>query len=108
MQYGTTALLVIAGAGDVSEDAAHHARRDGEEMSTVVPAHLRNVDQPQIDFVYQRRGLQCVVRLFPAHGAVCEPMQFLLHKWDQPSQSILIPLPPSPEKLGNFNARWDC
>src|SRR5215472_12827550 len=103
MQYGTTALLVIAGARPVGEDAAHHARCDSEEMGTVLPTYLRNVNQPQVNFVHERRGLQRVVRLFPAHVAVGEPVEFLLHNWDQPSQSAIIPLPPSLKKLGYFD-----
>src|SRR5215467_6326588 len=106
MQYRTPALLVIAGASTVGEDAAHHARRDGEEMGTVLPVDLRNVNQLQVNFIHQRRGLKRVVRLFPAHVVLGEPVQFLLHEWDQTIQSALIPLPPSLEKLGYFDARW--
>jgi hypothetical protein len=36
---------------------------------------------------------------------VGEPVEFLLHEWDQPSQSALIPVPPSLEKLGYFDTR---
>src|SRR5215472_566589 len=107
MQYRTPALLVIAGASTVGEDAAHHARRDGEEMSTVLPVDLRTVNQLQVNFIHQRRGLQRVVRLFPAHVVLGEPVQFFLHEWDQTSQSALIPVPPSLEKLGYFDTQRD-
>ena len=50
------ALLVASGARRVDEDPPHLTGREHEEVGPVLPVHLIEVHQPQVDLVDERRG----------------------------------------------------
>jgi hypothetical protein len=47
--------------GVIDEDAAHHLRRDAEEMRSILPVALVLVDEPDEDLVNQGRRLKGVI-----------------------------------------------
>ena len=57
--------VVLDVAGDADQDAAHHPGADCEEVGTILPTHIGNIDQAYVGFVHQGGGLQ---RVFPAFG----------------------------------------
>ncbi len=96
-----------AGAGMVHENAAHHSRRQREEMHAALPVDLSLAQQAQIGFVHQRGRLECValaVTTKMACGAlpelaVDERQQLLLRVLDsQPTTpgADVSPLPLTP------------
>jgi hypothetical protein len=65
----------------VHEDLAHEPGRNPEEMRPVLPAHLSLVDQPQIRFVDQSRGLQDMAGPLLPHVPAGNLAQFVLGFW---------------------------
>jgi len=68
------ALGGLAGAGMVHQDAAHDLGAGGQEMRTVVPVGPPGVDQPQVGFIDERRGLECVARRLGRHVVLGDPV----------------------------------
>src|SRR5918993_2740058 len=63
------ALFGLLLARVIDEDAAHHLRRDAEEVRPVLPLHLRLIDEPQVGFVDERGRLQGVALSLAAQVA---------------------------------------
>ena len=63
------AFLRVARARVIDQDAAHHARRDREEVRAILPRDGRSVDQPDIRLVDQRGRLQAVAHALSRHAA---------------------------------------
>jgi hypothetical protein len=57
----------VARAREIHQDVTHQLSGDGEEVSAVLPAHLGSINEPQVGFMDQRRGLQCVIRSLSSH-----------------------------------------
>jgi len=49
--------LEVARAGHVHQNLPHQFGSDGEEVGSVLPAHLLGFDQPQVSLVDQGGGL---------------------------------------------------
>jgi len=73
-------------------------------MGAILPTHLWHVYQPKVDLVHQSRGLQRVIWLFAAHVAAREPVQFVMHQRNQPTQGAIIALTPGFQKLSYFDS----
>ena len=67
-----------AGAGGVHQNAPHHLRGHGEKLSALPPFDLGHIDQAQVDFVNQRRGLKSVTLALVLHMAASHETQFLV------------------------------
>ena len=67
----------------VDEDAPHHRRRHREEVGAVAPLEAIDIDQPQIRFVDERRGLQRVAGAFGPHVVVRKAVQLVVHDRDE-------------------------
>ena len=48
------------------------------------------IDQAQIGLVHERRRLQCVSGVLPAHVAPCQPVQLDPNQRDQPVESGVV------------------
>ena len=86
---------------DIHEDAAHQARRHGEEVRAVLPAHAVQVHQPQVRLVDEGRGLQRVACAFLAHVPLRQAVQLLPHERDQLVEGVLLACPPGLQQLGH-------
>jgi hypothetical protein len=53
-----TSLGRNAMAGAIQQDAPHHLSRNGEEVGTVLPVHVGDVDQFEVRLVNQRGSLR--------------------------------------------------
>ena len=67
----------------LDQDPAHHARRDAEEMRAILPVHIR-VDQPQIGFMDQRRGLERMSLGLAPELSPRQPAQLRIDERNQP------------------------
>ncbi len=74
----SAALLIISRAREIGEDAAHHARRNREEVGAILPVDRVDVDQAKVDLVDQGCSLQSVTGPLSGHAAVSEAMKLLL------------------------------
>lgn len=79
-QHGgaTAALLVVARACRVDEDASHHPRCHRKKVRPVLPLHLLDFDEPQIRLVDERGRLKCVIGPLPVHVMPGYAAQFLV------------------------------
>jgi len=87
-------LLIVPCAGVIDEDAPHHPRSHGEEMSPVVPCHRLRIDQSQIRLVDERCGLKTVIGALVADVALGDSMKLGVDERDQPLEGILVALRP--------------
>ena len=102
MARAAPALGIPALACVINQDAAHHLRGDGEELSPVLPAGAPLVHQLQVRFVQKRRRLQRVVGPFPPHVKVRKPAQFFMDHGHQLVECRFIPVAPIDQELGDF------
>jgi len=51
----------------VNQNSPHELGGNGKEMGAILPAHALVIDEPQVGFVNQSRGLQGVAGALPAH-----------------------------------------
>lgn len=58
----TTALLGLSGDRVIRENPSHHPGSDGEKLEAIAPINGLLIEQPQIRFVDERRGLEGVIR----------------------------------------------
>jgi hypothetical protein len=73
-------------------------------MGAVVPLHLIDLDQTEIHFADQRRGLQCVPASFARHVVLSHAVKLLVDSIGEPFEGLLITSAPSMQELGDF--RW--
>ncbi len=98
-------LGVPSGAGIIHQDAAHEPSADREEMSTVVPLDVLNVDEPEIGFVDQRGGLQSVAATLVHQAALRDLAQLRINQDKDSLQSVAISAAPGSQQPGNFRRR---
>ena len=68
----------------VDQDAAHGFRGRAEEMSPAVPMlHFRDIHQPHVRLVNQRRGLQRLPGLLLSHLERRQTAQFVIDEWQE-------------------------
>jgi hypothetical protein len=63
---GAFPLGAVARPGVIHQNTAHHPGADGEKVSAILPPDFLDIDEPKIRLVYQRRGLDRVIRAFVA------------------------------------------
>jgi hypothetical protein len=84
----------------LDQDPAHHARRDAEEMRAILPVHIR-VDEPQIGFMDQRRGLERMSLGLAPELSPRQATQLCIHERNQPVVRPIVPEPPFAQQLGH-------
>ena len=60
------------------------------------------IDEANVSFIDQRRGLQCVAFSLPAHVAAGEPVQFVVNQRIQLVERGLVSVAPFSEQLGDL------
>ena len=71
------------------------------EMCAVVPRHIFGMDEPQIRFVEQRRGMETVSSTLCCHAASRDLMKFPLYERNQSAEGGLVALTPFQKQCGN-------
>ena len=77
------ALLVVAGAREVDEHAAHEAGGHREEVRAILPLHPSDINEPDVNLVDERGCLEDVIRTLPGHVPPGQSAQFTVHERDQ-------------------------
>ena len=67
----------------IHENAPHQLGCDTKKMRPILPTDILLINELQICFIDQRRGLKRMTWAFLAHIACCQTMQFLINKRDQ-------------------------
>ena len=88
-------------ARQIDEDAPHESCRQGVEVCPVVPLHLTDIDQPQIQFVDQRGRLQGVVTALAQHGSPGQAAELAVHERDQLLERPLVAVAPGGQQSGH-------
>jgi hypothetical protein len=94
------ALRISVASRVVDEDASHYLSRDGEEVRAVGPLNVSLIDEPDVSFVDQSRGLQSVTFALTAHVAARKAMEFVVDKRIQLIERGLVSFTPRGEELG--------
>src|SRR5688572_13086606 len=103
---GVRAPLRIAPPRVVDEDAAHGLRRCRHEMGAVLPVNALVIDQPQVGFVDQGRGLQAVAGALAPHVVVRQTTEFVVDDRHQEGERTLISVAPRSEKRADVAWNW--
>ena len=61
------ALLVVPRPGEVDEHAAHQPGGHREEVRAILPLDAADIDQPKVDLVDERSGLEHVIGTLTSH-----------------------------------------
>lgn len=97
----SAALPTSLPARVVDKDAAHDARRDGEEVRAILPRYVLGIDEPEIGLVHERGGLKTMPGPLAGHAAPRDLMEFLMDERDQPREGFLVALPPGQQQSGD-------
>src|SRR5207247_8652415 len=86
-----------------------------EALAPAPPVDAPLLDQPQIELVHERRGLQRVIAALAPQGRGGQPSKLRIDQWEQPVTSFQVPVAPVREQLGDLlrrvchgEARWAC
>ena len=90
----TTSLLILSRAGGIHEHPPHEPSRHREKVRAILPPDATNINEPEVDLVDERRGLENVARTFASHLPLCQTAQFLVHEREQLLQGSGVAVPP--------------
>ncbi len=68
------------------------------KWAAVLPVHALVIDQPQVGFVDQGRGLQAVAGLLALQVVVRQTVELVVHNRGYPSESALVAVGPRTEQ----------
>ena len=88
------ALLILSRAGEVDEHPAHQAGGHREEVGAILPLDAADIDQPEVDLVDERGGLEHVVGTLAGHVPLGDPAQLVVYERERASR----PPPASPPR----------
>jgi hypothetical protein len=71
-------------------------------MRPIVPRHIVGIDEPQIGFVDQRRGLEAMPRTLSGHASARDLMKLPLYERNQPAQGGFVALTPFQKQSGGL------
>ena len=94
-----------AAARVIDKDAAHHLRRQREEVGPVLPAGPLLVHQAQVGLVHEGRGLEGVSSALSAHPLRGALIQLPIQRCEQRIASGVVPAAPGPQQSGDIASR---
>lgn len=83
----------MAGTGVLHQNTPHHLRGYSEKMGPVGKLERRIMEQLQVGFVHQGRGLQSMIGPLVAQMPLRDAMQFGINQFRQLVEGIQIPGP---------------
>jgi hypothetical protein len=98
----TAALLGVLGARVIDENAPHGLGGDTEELRAVLPLGASLVDEPEVRFVDERRGLQGVIVRFTPHCSGRLAVQLGINDRQQPFARTCVALTPRQQEWGDI------
>lgn len=102
----TPALRGGAGAGGVDEHAAHDRRGHGKEVGTVLPIHRARIDETDVRFMHQRRGVRPAFGSLPSEVLASQLAQMVVDERRQAVERRCIAATPCLEKSRDVGERW--
>jgi hypothetical protein len=100
--FGARAAFHVAPPRVIDEDAAHRLRRNGQEMSTVLPVHALVINETHVGFVDQCCRLQAVAGAFTSHVVTRQSSELVVHDRHQPGERVLVSAAPRTEQRADF------
>jgi hypothetical protein len=76
-------LVACVRPGVIDQDSSHHCGGHGNKVCAVPPLNAIDLDQAQVRLINQRRRLERVTGVLPAHVVVGEPMQLVVQNREQ-------------------------
>ena len=86
----------------VHENVPHHASGYRQEMRAVVPRHVFGINEPQIRFVDQRRGLKAMPSTLSCHASSRELVKLPLYERNQSVEGGCVALTPFQQQSGSL------
>lgn len=102
LQGSAAAALGEAGARVVDENVAHDGGGDGEKVAAVADLDRRLAEEPDVDFMNQRRGLERVGVLFAGQSSLGENPQLFVNLRDEQVAGGGIALAPAADQFERF------
>ena len=94
MRSSATSFSRSPGARRVKQNPAHHGRGNREEMRTVLPSDVGDVNQAHVNFIYKRGGLHSVTGPFAPHAIVgCAPKLVVHDQCSKPNALTPVVVP---------------
>ena len=92
---GTAATLVgVLAPGVIDENLPHHAGGHREEVRAALERQPIDVHQPHVDFMHERRGLQCVSITLVTQLGASRPAELLVDMRHEGAERLFVSLPP--------------
>ncbi len=95
----TRASFQVVAAGILDQNTPHQLARKREKMRTILPLHPLAVDQAQVGFMDQGRGLQAMSGSLAPHVMMREAAEFRIDDWDQVFECIVVPSGPGAQQF---------
>jgi hypothetical protein len=93
------ALACAATARSIDEDLPHQPRGDGVEMRAILPLETPDVQQPQVGFVDECRGLQRLARALVRHLSFGQPGELLVDDRNQGREGVFVARAPGMQQF---------
>jgi hypothetical protein len=87
----------------IDEHAAHHGRRQRQEMTAVAPRDTLLVDHPQVGLVDEGGRLQRPAHALPPQAVMCHVVQLAVERVDQTLLGVAIPAAPCLQQVGDLD-----
>ena len=89
----------------IYQNPTHHLRCHVEELCAILPAGARLIEEAEVSFIDQRRGLQRVSRMFPPQVMMGQAAQIVVNESDQPVERCPFAVAPVDKQMGEFIER---
>src|SRR5262245_52677788 len=96
------ALGVVAFAGVIHKDSAHHLRSKREEVRTALPAHMPLIHQAKIGLVDKPSGLKRMIAALERHVMARQPAEFVVNERYQFVPRRFVPVAPIGKQRAHF------
>ena len=102
----SAAAFPIAGAARmINQDLSHQTRGHAEEMGAVLPRRILPIDQPKVDLVDERGGLERVAHALASEITAGEARQFCGDQRRELLESVLVAVAPRAKELRHLGRR---
>src|SRR5215510_10856209 len=85
--------------GEIHQNPPHQLRRHAEKVRAILPLHLPDIHQLQVDLVDERRRLQRVIGTLCRHVTARYAVQLSVDHWKQLVECLLSPAPHANKSL---------
>src|SRR5688572_18177219 len=99
MNGACTSFGIQVAASIVDKDAAHHLRRDGEEVRAVIPFHIPLIDKSQERLVDEGRSLKRVAGPLTVHIVMGQTVELTVDERRHALESGMISIAPIQKQL---------